>query len=50
MLMNHVSSCHGNTAFFENAIEFIVYDKNSLHFKGPNERFGTHKKLSGGAS
>ena len=23
-----------------------MYDKNSLHFRGPNEQFGTHEKLS----
>ena len=47
MLMNHVNSCHGNNAFFQNAIEFILYDKNSLHFRGPNERFGTHENCPG---
>ena len=25
-----------------------MYDKISLHFRGPNERFGTHEKLSWG--
>ena len=35
--------------FFHSAIEFIFEDKNSLHFWGPNERFGTHEKLSWGA-
>ena len=34
--------------FFHSAIEFIFEDKNSLHFWGPNERFGTHEKLSWG--
>ena len=33
-------------AFFHSAVEFIFEDKNSLHFWGPNERFGTHEKLS----
>ena len=48
MLKNHVNGCHGNHAFFHSAIEFIFEDKNSLHFWGPNERFGTHEKLSWG--
>ena len=48
MLKNHVNGCHGNHAFFHSAIEFIFEDKNSLHFCGPNERFGTHEKLSWG--
>ena len=34
--------------FFHSAKEFIFEDKNSLHFWGPNERFGTHEKLSWG--
>ena len=46
MLKNRFNGCHGNHAFFHSAIEFIFEDKNSLHFWGPNERFGTHKKLS----
>ena len=25
-----------------------MYDKNSLHFRGPNERFGTHEELTWG--
>ena len=25
-----------------------MHDKNSLHFRGPNEQFGTHEKLSWG--
>ena len=48
MLKNHVNGCHGNHAFFHSAKEFIFEDKNSLHFWGPNERFGTHEKLSWG--
>ena len=36
------------TMHFYSAIEFIFEDKNSLHFWGPNERFGTHEKLSWG--
>ena len=48
MLKNRVNGCHGNHAFFHSAIEFIFEDKNSLHFWGPNERFGTHEKLSWG--
>ena len=48
MLKNRVNGCHGNLALFHGAIEFIVEDKNSLHFWGPNERFGTHEKLSWG--
>ena len=48
MLKNRVNGCHGNHAFFHSAIEFISEDKNSLHFWGPNERFGTHEKLSWG--
>ena len=34
--------------FFHSAIKFIFEDKNSLHFCGPNERFGTNEKLSWG--
>ena len=48
MLKNRVNGCHGNHAFFHSAIEFIFEDKNSLCFWGPNERFGTHEKLSWG--
>ena len=48
MLKNRVNDCHGNHAFFHSAIEFIFEDKNSLHFWGPDERFGTHEKLSWG--
>ena len=48
MLKNRVNGCHGNHAFFHSAIKFIFEDKNSLHFWGPNERFGTHEKLSWG--
>ena len=48
MLKNRVNGCHGNHAFFHSAIEFIFEDKNSLHFWGPNEQFGTHEKLSCG--
>ena len=48
MLKNRFKGCHGNHAFFHSAIEFIFEDKNSLHFWGPNERFGTHEKLSWG--
>ena len=48
MLKNRVNGCHGNHAFFHSAIEFIFEDKNSLHFWGPNERFGTHKNCPGG--
>ena len=48
MLKNRFNGCHGNHAFFHSAIEFIFEDKNSLHFWGPNERFGTHEKLSWG--
>ena len=48
MLKNRVNGCHGNHAFFYSAIEFIFEDKTSLHFWGPNERFGTHEKLSWG--
>ena len=48
MLKNRVNGCHGNHTFFHSAIEFIFKDKNSLHFWGPNERFGTHEKLSWG--
>ena len=48
MLKNRVNGCHGNHAFFHSSIEFIFEDKNSLHFWGPNERFGTHEKGSGG--
>ena len=48
MLKNRVNGCHGNHAFFHSAIEFIFEDKNSLHFWGPNERFGTHEQLSWG--
>ena len=48
MLKNRVNGCHGNHAFFHCAIEFIFEDKNSLHFWGPNEQFGTHEKLSWG--
>ena len=29
-----------NRAFFHSAKEFIFEDKSSLHFWGPNERFG----------
>ena len=42
MLMNHVNSCHGNNVFF------IVQLSLSLHFRRPNEQFGTHEKLSWG--
>ena len=48
MLKNCFNGCYGNHAFFHSAIEFIFEDKNSLHFWGPNERFGTHEKLSWG--
>ena len=48
MLKNRFNGCHGNHAFFHSTIEFIFEDKNSLHFWGPNERFGTHEKLSWG--
>ena len=48
MLKNRVNGCHGNHAFFHSAIELIFEDKNSLHVWGPNERFGTHEKLSCG--
>ena len=48
MLKNRVNGCHGNHAFFHSAIEFIFEDKKSLCFWGPNERFGTHEKLSWG--
>ena len=48
MPKNRFNRCHGNHGFFHSAIEFIFEDKNSLHFWGPNERFGTHEKLSGG--
>ena len=48
MLKNRFNGCHGNHAFFHSAIEFIFEDKNSLHFLGSNERFGTHEKLSCG--
>ena len=37
------------SCIFGSAIEFIFEDKNSLHFWGPNEQFGTHEKLSCGA-
>ena len=37
-----------NMHFFHSAKEFIFEDKNSLHFWGPNKRFGTHEKLSWG--
>ena len=48
MPKNRFNGCHGNHGFFHSAIEFIFEDKNSLHFWGPNERFGTHEKLSWG--
>ena len=48
MLKNRFNGYHGNHGFFHSAIEFIFEDKNSLHFWGPNERFGTHEKLSCG--
>ena len=51
MLKNHVNGCHGKHAFFfHSATKFIFEDKTSLHFCGPNERFGTHEKVSWGAS
>ena len=50
MLMNHVNSCHGNNAFFMVQLSLSCTTKNSLHFRGPSERFGTHEKLSWGAS
>ena len=50
MLMNHVNSCHRNNAFFIVQLSLSCTTKNSLHFRGPNERFGTHEKLSWGAS
>ena len=34
--------------FFHSANKLIFEDKYSLHFWGPNERFGTHEKLSWG--
>ena len=46
MLKNHVNDRHGNHEFIHSANKFIFKDKNSLHFWGPNERFGTHEKLS----
>ena len=46
MLKNHVNDRHGNHEFIHSANKFIFEDKNSLHFWGPNERFGTHEKLS----
>ena len=46
MLKNRLNGYHGNHGFFHSAIEFIFEDKNSLYFWGPNERFGTHEKLS----
>ena len=46
MLKNHVNGCHGNHAFFHNAIQFIFDDKNSLLFWGPKKLFGTNEKLS----
>ena len=39
--------CHGNRACFHSATELIFKDKNALHFRGPNERYGTHKKCPG---
>ena len=48
MLKNRFNGCHGNHAFFHSAIECIFEDKNSLHFWGPIERFGTHEELSWG--
>ena len=49
ILKNHVNDCHGNHEFFHSANKFIFEDKYSLHFWGPNERFGTNEKLSWGA-
>ena len=48
MLKTRVNGCHGNYAFFQTANKFFFEDKNSLHFWGPNEQFGTHEKLSWG--
>ena len=36
------------TIRFYSATKFILEDKNSLHFCGPNVRFGIHEKLSWG--
>ena len=39
---NHIEGCHGNHAFSHS---FHIV----LHSEGPNEQFGTHKKLYSGA-
>ena len=38
------------TVHFRSAIDFIFEDKNSLHLRGPNERFGTYENLSCGVA
>ena len=48
MLMNHVNSCHGNNVFFIVQLSLSCTTKIFLHFRGPNEQFGTHEKLSWG--
>ena len=44
MLKNRINGCHGNHALVHGANEFE--DKDSLHYWGPNERFGPYEKLS----
>ena len=48
MLKNHLNGCHGNHELFHSAKEFIFDDKNYLHFRGPNDQFGTNENCPWG--